>query len=203
MATLADYKHVETGLFVEWGYKVPRFDSDIIERFSTLNRGVTLDGNYYEPMKNIVSITPVKNQLKGSDQGVTFSFTGHAKADTQGDFSTLIENMMDRGAIKTKGSQVIIRRAFFTPDTNELLELDVNPVIRYIGIVTNWSFKETYDPLSKTGSLVVTLNTTDLKSYMTQLVTGRTTSPEDDAFNDKNFDRVKDLAGTSIQWGAK
>lgn len=202
MANLSDYGAVETALFVDWEYEIPVFSyASQTERFSNFYRPVTIDGNVYAPMEKLITITPMKNQLNSSDSGITLTWTGMDANDNFNDWADNVREFLNREYYSVKGSKITIRRAFFEPNTNNLLPLDVNPVIRYRGIVTNWSFKETYDPVAKVASVILTVNTTDIKNYLKSYASGRFTDPRDDGFNDKNFERIKKLKGQKIEWG--
>ena len=186
---LSSYKNIETGLFVSM--VVPDYAT---LKFSDQYREVTLNGDTYLPLGNLLGISDTNSELVNSSGEVTLTISGIPNTS----ISEIVNN-------KIKGSKIKVWRAFFDSTTKDLLNITGNPVGRFQGIVTNYSLEEDYSPGSSDMKNTILLVCTNNVAVLGNKISGRRTNYADHRAlypTDPSMDRVSKLATTNFNFGA-
>ena len=162
---LSSYSKLQQALFVY--INVPDYGP---LRMSTYDVPISIqedDGTYhtYSPTGVLLSVSEFNNELKPSKNDVTISL---AAID-----QSFVAGMMNYAL---KGSEVIIRRAFFDTQTGVMLNIAGNPSRRFSGIIANYSFNDEFNELSQTATTTITVSCTSIVSVFEQKITGQKTN---------------------------
>jgi hypothetical protein len=106
---------------------------------------------------------------------------------------------------KVKGSNIKIYRAFFNPDTGQLLGISGNPAQKFQGIISNFDISDDLESGDQTGTITLTLTCTSVVELLNNKVTGRRTNPIDQKQfypTDVSMDHVLALANSNFNFGA-
>lgn len=185
---LSSYSAVQTAMFVK--LVVPDLDTYY---FSDYQRSITLDSITYTGIGNMLSITETYSELKVNQSEITLTISGIP--------NTSITDFLNN---KIKGSSISIVRAFFNPETGQILSIAGNPTGKFKGIVNNYAINESWDGQSSTNT--VSLMCTSIVGLIQNKIAGRRTNSIDQKVyypTDTSMDRVTALSNSSFNFGAK
>lgn len=188
MIDLTAYPAIQTALFCR--LDVPDFE---VFTFSDYYRPITLDGELYTGIGNLMSITDSYSELKISQTEMTITISGIP--------DTSLTDFLNN---KIKGSKITVKRAIFDPETGRLLNIAGNPTGKFQGLVNNYSFAETFDGQSATNT--ISLMCSSLLGLIQTKKAGRRTNDTDQKLyfpGDTSMDRVVSLANSSFNFGVK
>ena len=163
----------------------------------------------YDALGVLLNVSQFQNELRPSNSDVSIGLSAIPE-------STIAEALQ----YPIKGAPVEIRRAFFDPDTNQILNIGGNNqvALRYKGIVNNYSFNEEWSEFTQSVTFTATLSCTSIISVLQNKFTGRMTNSESwkrwstlptsqGGFNQANadisMDRVSTIAVTNWDFGGK
>ena len=176
---LSAFAAISTAMFVKW--VVPVLGTTLLSDYNT---DVTIDGDVYSSIGQLLTITQATSELRASPASLMITISG-IPAGT-------VTNMLDNDI---KGSTVKISRIY---DNKQGAE--EGAFVVFNGIVTNYSITDTVNTQSKTASTVITLNVNNIVEILNKKVNGRKTNPEDFP-GDVAFDRVRVLQGKKYGFG--
>ena len=111
-----------------------------------------------------------------------------------GNISEILDN-------RVKGSELVVYRGFFDPDTGNLLSITGNPAGKFHGVVSNYEIADDLTPGDDTGTITIALNVTSVVELLNNKISGRRTNPTDFA-NEQSMNRVSALAKSNFNFGA-
>lgn len=190
---LSNYSYIHQASFVF--INIPNYGP---LRMSTYDVPISIqedDGTYhtYSPNGILLSISEFNNELKPSRNDVTISL---AAID-----QSFVAGMMD---YSLKGSEVIIRRAFFNTQTGVMLNIPGNPSRRFSGVIANYSFNDEFNDLSQTTTTTISVSCSSIVSVFEQKITGQKTNSSQRQRlypGDMSFNRVATIANTNFDFG--
>lgn len=188
--SLASLRAVETALFVR--IDVPGYD---VLRFSNYYRPYTINGESYTGLGTLVGITNSDNNLRAAPGTLTITISGIPNSN--------LAEILDS---KIKGSNVQVWRVFFDPVTGQPLDLAVNPIGRFQGIVNNYSLDESWEQGSQTITNTMGIICSSTVQVLNNKISGRRTNSTDQKRlypTDTSMDRVAVLATTNFNFGAQ
>lgn len=163
----------------------------ITHYISTAYTTINLLGNDYLEQGSLLTISDIDSHVKTSSGEIQISLSG--VPNTQ-DFMTAVLNTPIRGG------EVIIRRGFFDPHTQEISEV----YDRFSGLITNYNISEDYDASSGEFTNTITISCSSINSLLDSSISGQRTSPDDRRRyypGDISFDRVPQLQNTQFDFG--
>lgn len=199
---LSNYKQIGSALTVK--IEVEQYKSSSNENlpyssqvltFSDSLYPLTVNGQQYVPLGNLMSVSSTTNELRSSGSSLTVAVAGIPTS-----------RMREILNSKFKGSAISIHRVVFDAETNAVLNITGNPAGRFFGVVDNYSIDESWDQENRTSSLTIAFECTSLQAMLENKVSGRKCNSESHrAFypNDPSMDRVTALAGANFDFGAK
>lgn len=190
---LSSYKNIQQAIFVY--INVPDYGP---LRMSTYNTTINIqedDGQFYAYAPNgiLLSVSEFNDELTPSKTDVTISLTAINQS--------FVTAMM---GYAIKGSEVIIRRAFFNPSTGIMLNIAGNPSKRFSGVIANYSFNDELNALTGEATTTVSVSCSNIVSVLEQKIAGQKTSSNQRRAlysGDKGFDRVATIATTNFDFG--
>jgi len=190
---LSSYSNLQQATFVY--INVPSYGP---LRMSTYNTAISIqedDSNYYTYTPNgiLLSVSEFNNELSPSKQDITISLSAINQ-----DFV----NAMMGYAIK--GSEVVIRRAFFNPQTGVMLAIAGNPSKRFSGVIANYSFNDEVNSLTGETTTTISVSCSNIISVLENKISGQMTNSNlrrSLYSGDKGFDRVSTVATTNYNFG--
>ena len=190
---LSAYNNLQQAIFVY--INVPDYGP---LRMSTYNTPISIqedDTNYYTyaPTGVLLSVSEFNNELTPSKNDVTISLSAIDQA--------FVAAMM---GYAIKGSEVIIRRAFFDPATGLMLNIAGNPSKRFTGVIANYSFNDEVNTLTGEATTTIAVSCSNIISVLEQKIAGQKTSSNQRRklyTGDKGFDRVATIATTNFDFG--
>ena len=190
---LSSYKNIQQATFVY--INVPDYGP---LRMSTYNIPINIledDGNLYQYAPNgiLLAISEFNNELTSSKNDVTISLTAIDQS--------FIAAMM---SYAIKGSEVIIRRAFFDPNTGLMLNIVGNPSKRFTGVIANYSFNDEFNSMTGETTTTISVSCSNIISVLENKIAGQSTNSNQRRalYNgDKSFDRVASIASTNFDFG--
>lgn len=190
---LSSYNNLQQAIFVY--INVPDYGP---LRMSTYNTAISIqedDGQYYSYTPNgiLLSVSEFNNELTPSKNDVTISLSAIDQ--------TFVAAMM---GYAIKGSQVVIRRAFFNPATGLMLNIAGNPSKRFTGIVANYNFNDEVNAMTGEATTTISISCSNIVSVLEQKIAGQKTSSNQRRAlysGDKGFDRVATIATTNFDFG--
>lgn len=187
MINLSNRNSIASALFIKW--QIPDFSTAYISDF---NSPVTINGETYTSIGNLMSVGSITTELQASRNEVSIGLSGVPT----GSISTILNQQI-------KGSTVEIYRGFFNPQTLALLDLSPNnnPVLKFKGIVTNFDISDDVDTDTLTATTSITLTCNSIVEILSNKVSGRRTNPTDFA-SENSMDKVRALANSNLQFGA-
>jgi hypothetical protein len=186
MIDFRSYASLESCVLVKW--EVPNFDTAYISDYNT---NLNFNGNIYTNIGNLLSISNTTSELTSSIGDVTIGLSGVPV----GSISTILNQ-------EIKGSTISIYRAFFNPTTHAPLSLGGgNTILKFKGVVTNYSISDTVDVDNQLAVSTITLTCNSMVEVLTNKTNGRRTNPADFP-NDSSMSRVQALANSNFNFGA-
>lgn len=185
---LSGYRAIQQANYVKLaipGYSTLYFSDDTQSR--------TIAGNTYTNIGQLLYISDKTTELRALEQEITVGISG-IPAGSIAEFLTY----------DPKGSDIEIRQALFDPTANTLLNIAGNPLLKFKGIVVNFSTEETWDNDSKTQTFTIVLQATSLMSSITKRVSGRRTNDTDQQQlypGDIAMSRVVTITNAQFQFG--
>ena len=167
-------------------------------RMSTYNRTIVIQEDdalfyTYSPNGILLAVSEFNNELTPSRSDVTISLSAIDQ--------TFVAAMM---GFAIKGSQVVIRRAFFDPATGLILNIAGNPSKRFTGVIANYSFNDEINPMTGDASTTISISCSNIVSVLAKKIAGqRTSSNQRRALynGDRGFDRVATIANSNFDFG--
>lgn len=190
---LSSYANLQQALFVY--INVPDYGA---LRMSTYDVPISIqedDGTFqtYSPSGILLSVSEFNNELQPSRSDVSISL---AAID-----QTFVAGMM---GYALKGSEVVIRRAFFNTQTGVMLNIAGNPSRRFSGIISNYSFNDEFNELSQTTTTTISVSCSSIVSVFEQKITGQQTNSNQRQYfypGDLSFSRVATVAISNFDFG--
>ena len=161
-------------------------------RFSDYIRPITINGEEYIGLGNLVGISGTSSQLKSSSGGITITISGIPNSK----IAEIVNSQI-------KGCSVEVWRAFFDVSTGQQYSSPA-PVGRFFGIVTNYALNEEYDVENRTATNTIDLICSSRTEMLDNKVSGRRTNPKSWKIynpNDVSMDRVPNLVGANFDFG--
>ncbi len=184
---LSTFSTVATSLFV----KIVLPTETVL--VSDFNRPITLQGDTYTGIGQLMTITESTSELRVSNQEVTIGLSGLPVASLPLFLNT-----------KIKGAVVSVLRAFFDPTTGQLLSIEGNPTGKFQGIISNYAIEEVYEGVD--ASLTINLICSSRLGQIENRIAGRRTSSADQKLfypGDTSMDRVAKIANANLNFGIK
>ena len=161
---------------------------------SSHNQSVTIEGDTYPAVGDLLGISDLTNELKASQSEVLITLSGIPA----GNLATVLDTPI-------KGATVEIRRAFFNVQTSALLAIAGNPILEFSGIVNNFNVDEGWtDDKSQTVTSTISLSCSSIMSILINKVSGRRTNHADQTYwfeGDLSMDRVGVIADAVFDFG--
>jgi hypothetical protein len=162
--------------------------------FSDYYKTLTIDGTDYVGLGQLMNLTETVSDLRATPQELTVTISGIPTA-----------NLTDFLTKSIKGSDVSVLRGIFNPQTGALLAITGNPAGRFFGIVNNYAITEDYPETGKDASNSISIICNSNIGTLDRKTTGRFTNPvSQKSFypSDLSMDRVPNIAGTNLNFGA-
>lgn len=185
---LSTYRAVQTANYVKLvipGYQTLRFSDDTKTR--------TIAGESYTNIGQLLFISESRSEIRALEREVSLGISGIPA----GSIAEFLNN-------NPKGGTIEIRQAFFNPVNDTLLAITGNPLIKFKGLVSNFSMEEEWDTTSKTSSFTIVLQCTSLIVNLFNRVTGRRTNDSDQQAlfpGDLSMSRVSTITRAQFQFG--
>ncbi len=193
MIDLSGYSALATALFVK--IDLPD-DSPLL--FSNFDRPYTINGDLYNSLGSLMSATTSANELRAVPGEITITISGIPNARLQEIVSTRI-----------KGSEVIVYRAFFNPQTGAALAIPGNSgsniVTRFQGRVMSVAIQEDWDSGGNSSTITAQFNCASVVALFSNKISGRKTNPIDQQAlypTDTSMSDVPSLSNSNFNWGA-
>ena len=197
MATLNDYTHIRTAIYVkmeiaeywngsEFEYETIAFSDDFTD--------LVFGGVLYTALGSLMDVTSTFSDLESTSDTVTIVLTGIPNRS--------IEEIVKS---KIKSAPVTIYRGFFNQDGSVITDLDFpNPLQRFEGYVNNYSLQEDWDSETRTASNTISIEVGSKIDVIQRKVSGRKTNPVNLGRyypSDKSFDNVPALVDQKVNFG--
>jgi hypothetical protein len=185
---LSSYRAIQTALFCR--IDIPDYQ---VLRFSNYNKAITIASESYTGIGNLLGITTTANEIRISRNEVTIMISGVPS-----------QNISDVLTHKIKGSTVRVYRGIFDPKTGALLSITGNPIIKFDGLINNYSVNE--DWAGQDSSNSINFICTSIVGLMQNKIAGRRTNPLDQKAyfaGDLSMDRVPNIANSTYNFGAE
>ena len=185
---LSSYRAIQTALFCR--IDIPDYQ---VLKFSNYNKVITIDGESYTGIGNLLGVTTTANEIRISRNEVTITISGVPS-----------QNISDVLTHKIKGSSVRVYRGIFDPKTGALLSITGNPIIKFDGLINNYSVNE--DWAGQDSSNSINFICTSIVGLMQNKIAGRRTNPLDQKAyfaGDLSMDRVPNIANSTYNFGAE
>lgn len=192
---LSVYPAIETGLFVRIEcnyYKTTELaePQQEILRFSDYYVPITIDGELYPAIGQLLSVTAASSELRNSSRGISLTISGIPN-------SSIAQVIHSR----FKGSPVNVYRVIIDPTTRELIAITG----RFSGTINNYAIEEEYNSESLTASSSVVFTCSSVTETLSNKVTGRKTNASSQQVffpDDQSMDRVNVIAKSNFNFGA-
>ena len=157
--------------------------------FSSSYTSDTIDGIEYTPLGGLLAVGPQQRSLRVTSGDTSIQLSGvsgnniYAVLESQG---------------KIRGAKVELTRGFF--NNNYVL---ANAVVRFTGIVTNYSIQEDRENLED--NFTVTLDASSYKTILENRIAGRKTNKNSWQYfdsTDSAMNNISSLAGFTFDFGA-
>jgi hypothetical protein len=193
---LTNYQGLQQATFIRLVFT--ENGSQIVVRLSNHSTPFSLvesDGNTYSypAVGTLLGVTQITNELKSSQTDVTISLSGIPQ-----------QYMSDIVANPIKAAPVEIRKVFFNT-TGDYLNIPGNPVLEFVGVVSNFSIDEKWTNYS-TQSVTSTINLTcaSTLAVLSKQEAGRRTNQADQNYwfpGDNAMNRVASLTDAVWDFG--
>jgi len=196
MANLDSYTSVKTGLFVRLQIDEYRTSSGgsysaQVLTFSDFDTAITINGEVYTPLGELLNISPSSSELRASSNTITVTLSGVP--------TNSINEIVHS---KIKSAPIKIYRGYFDVATDTLID---TVEARFIGSVNNYSLQEEFDLEARDATNLVLLECASTVDLLSQKISGRKTNPESHQKfypTDTAMSRVPTLKGTKFDFGA-
>jgi len=196
---LSSYSNIDVGTFVKMvctKYKANPGDSFSTQTmlFSDYPTSVTVDGSTFLGLGRLLGVTDSKSELRGTNNELTVTISGIPNSS----IAEIINS-------KIKGSTITVYRGIINTSTGQLLSISGNPVIRFKGIVTNYSLQEEYDVVARQSMNMIVMTCASTLDVLGNTASGRRTNSQDMKkyyATDVSFDRVTALEKANFNFGA-
>lgn len=195
MINLTPYNAVRSALFVRIQIDEYRtsagasFTSEILN-FSDHNVDYVINGETYENIGNLLSITSSSSEIRATPDSVNITIAG----------IPINPNIYEIVHSKIKSAPVDIYRGYFNQNGTLIGTIQG----RFSGFVNNYSLNEDIDFVNKDGTISVQLECASNTSMLSTKVAGRKTNPismKKFYSNDTSFDNVPTLENTTFMFG--
>jgi len=173
--------------------------------FSDYGHSLTVDSIDYDALGSLLSVSPVKSEIKGTTYDLSISITG-----------LLASNVTAAMNTNLKGSTIEIKKIFYNPATNQVVGSDTriptsNNLVasdaptKFEGIINNVGFKENFNSQTGTSDFVLTFICSSNLSILLKQTRGRRTNPVDELKffpTDTAFQRVPEIRNSNFNFGA-
>lgn len=187
MFDLRSYTSIASALLIKW--EVPGVSTSYITDYGN---DVTLLGNNYTNIGKLLSVSATTSELKTSPNDLTISLSGVPTGS--------ITDILNQ---EIKGSNITIHRAFFdaATGTTPIIQSGGNTVMKFKGIVTNYSISDIIDVTAQLATSTITLTCSSMVEVLSNKVSGRRTNPVDFP-GESSMSRVQALANSNFNFGA-
>lgn len=188
---LRSYVAIESAVLLRW--EVPDLDPAYLTDYS---QSLTASGDLYTNIGNLLSISGPTSELKASPNEITITLSGIP--------TNAVSDILNK---QIKGSKLWIYRAFFDANTSTLIDVDPatagtqNVLLKFRGIVTNYSISDSVEIEPKLATTTITLTCSSLVEVLNKKRTGRRTNPQDFPTT-QAMSRVQALANSNFNFGA-
>lgn len=158
--------------------------------FSTSYKPEVIDGVTYSPLGGLLGVSTQQRDLSASSYDTSITLAG---VDQTNIFHVLSSQYL------IKGSIVKFYRGFY----DSQYEL-TSSELRYTGVVTSWAIQENLDMEQMDDTYTVTINCSNYKTVLENLVSGRFTSPtswKNQTPTDTSMDNVPNLINAFFDFG--
>lgn len=158
--------------------------------FSTSYKPEVINGQTYSPLGGLLSVSTQQRDLSASSYDTSITLIG---VDQTNIFHVLSSQFL------IKGSKVQFYRGFYN---NQYIL--TSSELRYTGVVTSWAIQENIDMELLDDSYTVTINCSNYKTVLENLVSGRFTSPtswKNTLSTDTSMDNVPNLINAYFNFG--
>jgi hypothetical protein len=196
---LSGYTNVDVGTFVKLvctKYRTTPSGTFTTETmlFSDYPTSVTVDGSSYAGLGRLLGVTDTSSELRPSSQELSITISGIP--------DSAIAEIVNS---KIKGSTVTVYRGIINTSTGQLLSITGNPIVRFKGIVTNYSLNEEYDVVARLSMNSIVITCASTLDVLGNTASGRRTNSQDMKKyypSDTSFDRITTLIGANFNFGA-
>ena len=151
----------------------------------------TIDGETYDPLGRLLSISAGTNDLRAPPAELTVTLSGIPNAS----IAEFVDNRIG-------GSEIQVWRKLYNAATG----VDIGtPIGRFQGLVNNFAIEEDYDIAGSNSTVTILITATSEMEILGNKVSGRRTNPIDQKAlfaTDQCFDRVQRLTASNLNWGA-
>jgi hypothetical protein len=185
---LSAYRAVQTANFVK--LVIPDYATILV---SDAQNTQTIAGDVYTNIGQLLYIGDTRSEIRALEQSLTVGISGIPA----GSIAEILNN-------NPKGSVITVRQAFYNPTTGALLSISGNPLIKFKGLVSNFSMTEEWDNASKTASFSIVFECTSLITTILDKESGRRTNDADQQTlypNDLSMSRVSTITRAQFQFG--
>ena len=195
MIDLSTYAAVRSALFVRIQIDEYRISSSAsytteVLNFSDHSANYTINGEVYENIGNLLSITSSTSELRATPDSVNITIAG----------IPINPNIYEIVHSKIKSAPVAIYRGYFTPG-GALIDTIQG---RFTGFINNYSLNEDIDFVAKDGTISIQLECASNTGMLSNKVAGRRTNPismKQFYSTDTSFDNVPALQDTTFMFG--
>lgn len=149
---------------------------------------LTVNGDVYTSLGSLLEVSDFVSDYKATQGSIQLVISG---IPNQTNYTQIVQDS------KIKGGSVSIRRAFFDPDTLELLSGE--DYLRFNGVISNWALEEDTDFINGVATNTLVLECVSVYTVLTKRIAGQRTNGADRRrffSGDISFDRVTYIAGT-------
>ncbi len=185
---LSSYRAVQTANFVK--LTIPDYQTLL---FSDDTKTRTILGDTYTNIGQLLYISDSRSEVRALEQEVTVGISGIPA----GSVAQILDN-------NPKGSAIQILQAFFNPATDTLLNIQGNPLIKFKGLVSNFSMSEEWDTAGKISTFTIVLQCSSLVGTIMNKIAGRRTNDADQQAlypGDLSMSRVATVTRAQFQFG--
>jgi hypothetical protein len=185
---LSTYRAIQTANFVK--LVIPDYATILV---SNAQQTQTIAGDTYTNIGQLLYISESRSEIRVLEQAITVGISGIPV----GSVAEILDN-------NPKGSNIEIRQAFYDPTSGAILPIAGNPLIKFKGLVSNYSMTEEWDNASKTASFTIVLECTSQITNILEKISGRRTNDADQQAlypGDLSMSRVSTITRAQFQFG--
>jgi hypothetical protein len=164
-----------------------------IYRLANTYNPLTWNGESYTALGHFLGISEIQEDLRATNNSITVSLSG-IPSDVSGEPNYI--GLMLQEPIK--GSRIQIYRAFFDPDTRQLLANQV--FLRFSGYVSTFTLAEGNNQFEKDSTNTITIQCANINAIIERRIGGRRTNAADFG-TDTGMYRVTTIANRSFDFG--